>query len=83
MGRGEGGAPLFILLMPGQTQPQIQPQTQSLPQPPAPDAGAEARANDIIDALIQTKAWQDSQRKVDAEEKHYESQTTAGVSSTD
>lgn len=31
------------------------------------DAGAEARANDIIDALIEVKAWQDGERKAGAE----------------
>ena len=31
------------------------------------DAGAEARANDIIDALIESKAWQDGERKAEAE----------------
>lgn len=38
------------------------------------DAGAEARANDIIDALIEVKAWQDGERKAaaEAEELHNE-----------
>ncbi len=31
------------------------------------DAGAEARASDIIDALIEVKAWQDGERKAEAE----------------
>ena len=34
---------------------------------PNTDAGAEARANDIIEALVETKAWQDSERKAAAE----------------
>ncbi|EKD76728.1 MAG: hypothetical protein ACD_43C00009G0007 [uncultured bacterium] len=32
-----------------------------------PDAGQQARANDVVDALIEIKAWQDSQRKAEAE----------------
>lgn len=32
-----------------------------------PDAGQQARANDVVDALIEIRAWQDSQRKAEAE----------------
>jgi len=43
-----------------------------IPEEQPKDAGADARANDIIDALVQTKAWQDSERKADAEAEHLE-----------
>lgn len=32
-----------------------------------PDAGQQARTNDVVDALIEMKAWQDGQRKAEAE----------------
>ena len=32
-----------------------------------PDAGQMARANDVVEALMDSKAWQDSQRKAEAE----------------
>lgn len=45
--------------------PEVQPNAQP------EDAGAAARANDIIDALVQTEAWQDSKRKKDDEQELY------------
>lgn len=58
----------------GEEQSVIPPSHPS--QPHTPDAGAEARANDIIEALVQTKAWQDSERKADDEKKVYGSNPT-------
>jgi hypothetical protein len=34
---------------------------------PKPDAGQQARAKDVVDALVEIRAWQDSQRKAEAE----------------
>lgn len=50
----------FYIFMPEVTK--INPTTDD-----KPDAGQQARANDVVDALIEIKAWQDSQRKAEAE----------------
>ncbi len=41
-----------------------------IPEAQPKDAGAEARASDIIEALVQTKAWQDAEHKAAAEAEH-------------
>jgi len=41
--------------------------TNNKPTEDKPDAGQQARTNDVVDALIEMKAWQDSQRKAEAE----------------
>ncbi|MFA6475582.1 MAG: hypothetical protein WCV88_05290 [Patescibacteria group bacterium] len=67
-----GGHPFIISkYMAGQEQ-KLNPETT----PQDTDAGVEARANDIIEALADIRAWQDGERKAGAEAEAGQSQPT-------